>query len=110
MNDEGELIAEILCIAAELGARIVKTYYCDGFEKVIQSCPVPGVIAGGKKIPEREALEMAYKAVQIGASGVDMGRNIFQAESPVAMVQAVRSIVQDDYNVDKAFQLYNDLK
>ncbi|GIS67400.1 MAG: aldolase [Anaerolineaceae bacterium] len=97
-------------IAAELGARIVKTYYCDGFEKVIQSCPVPVVIAGGKKIPEREALEMAYKAVQIGASGVDMGRNIFQAESPVAMVQAVRSIVQDDYNVDKAFQLYNDLK
>ncbi|MEE3228685.1 MAG: 3-hydroxy-5-phosphonooxypentane-2,4-dione thiolase [Chloroflexota bacterium] len=97
-------------IAAELGARIVKTYYCDGFEKVIQSCPVPVVIAGGKKIPEREALEMAYKAVQIGASGVDMGRNIFQAESPIAMVQAVRSIVQDDYNVDKAFQLYNDLK
>ena len=97
-------------IAAELGARIVKTYFCDGFERVIQSCPVPVVIAGGKKIPEREALEMAYKAVQIGASGVDMGRNIFQAESPIAMVQAVRSIVQDDYNVDKAFQLYNDLK
>ena len=97
-------------IAAELGARIVKTYFCDGFEKVIQSCPVPVVIAGGKKIPEREALEMAYKAVQIGASGVDMGRNIFQAESPIAMVQAVRSIVQDDSNVDQAFQLYNDLK
>ena len=97
-------------IAAELGARIVKTYYCDGFEKVIQSCPVPVVIAGGKKIPEREALEMAYKAVQIGASRVDMGRNIFQAESPIAMVQAVRSIVQDDSNVDQAFQLYNDLK
>ena len=97
-------------LAAELGARIVKTYFCDGFEQVIRSCPVPVVIAGGKKIPEREALEMAYRAVQTGASGVDMGRNIFQAEAPVAMVQAVRSIVQEDSNADKAFQLYNDLK
>ncbi|HAJ05838.1 MAG TPA: 3-hydroxy-5-phosphonooxypentane-2,4-dione thiolase [Chloroflexi bacterium] len=97
-------------LAAELGARIVKTYFCDDFERVIQTCPVPVVIAGGKKIPEKEALSMAYQAIQTGAAGVDMGRNIFQAESPKAMVQAVRSIVQDDFTVDKAFELYSDLK
>jgi putative autoinducer-2 (AI-2) aldolase len=97
-------------IAAELGARIVKTYFCDEFEKVVQSCPVPVVIAGGKKIPEKDALQMAHKAVQTGAAGVDMGRNIFQADEPVAMVQAVRLIVQEDATAAEAFELYNDLK
>ena len=97
-------------LAAELGARIVKTYFCEGFENVVQSCPVPIVIAGGKKIFEKDALQMAYDAVQTGAAGVDMGRNIFQADAPVAMVRAVRSIVQEDATAAAAFELYNDLK
>lgn len=82
-------------IAAELGAQIVKTYYCEGFEQVVSGCPVPIVIAGGKKIEERDALRLAHDAVSSGAVGVDMGRNIFQSKWPVQMIQAVRSIVQD---------------
>lgn len=82
-------------IAAELGAQIVKTYYCEGFEQVVSGCPVPIVIAGGKKIEERDALRLAHDAVSAGAVGVDMGRNIFQSKWPVPMIQAVRSIVQD---------------
>lgn len=81
-------------IAAELGAQIVKTYYCDGFEDVVAGCPAPIVIAGGKKIEEREALSLAYRAVSAGAVGVDMGRNIFQSKWPVQMIQAVRHVVQ----------------
>jgi len=97
-------------IAAELGAHFIKTYYCEGFEKVVESTPVPLVIAGGKKIPEREALELTYKAVQAGAVGVDMGRNIFQSESPVAMIQAVRKIVHENATVDEAYELFQELK
>jgi putative autoinducer-2 (AI-2) aldolase len=81
-------------ICAELGAHYVKTYYIEeGFETVTASCPVPIVMAGGKKIPEKDALTMAYNAVQRGAAGVDMGRNIFQSDAPVAMIQAVRAVV-----------------
>jgi putative autoinducer-2 (AI-2) aldolase len=97
-------------IAGELGARMVKTYYCENFERVTSTSPVPVVIAGGKKIPEKDALIMAYRAIQAGASGVDMGRNIFQSENPVAMVQAVRSIVHDDATPDEAFEMFNELK
>ena len=97
-------------IAGELGARIVKTYYCDDFERVTSTSPVPVVIAGGKKVPEKEALTTAYNAIQAGAAGVDMGRNIFQSESPVAMVQAVRAIVHHNATPDQAFAMYNDLK
>ena len=98
-------------ICAELGAHYVKTYYIDeGFETVAASCPVPIVMAGGKKIPEPDALTMAYNAVQQGASGVDMGRNIFQSEDPVAMIQAVKAVVHDNETPDKAFDLYNTLK
>jgi len=97
-------------IAAELGAHFVKTYYCDGFEKVVETCPVPVIIAGGKKLPELEALTLSYNAIQHGASGVDMGRNIFQSENPVAMIQAVRSIVHEKSNVEKAYTLYNTLR
>ncbi len=93
-------------IAAELGAHFVKTYYCDDFEKVVEGCPVPLVIAGGKKISEREALEMAYNAVSRGASGVDMGRNIFQSDSPVGMIKAVRSIIHKKASVVDAYQIY----
>ena len=98
-------------ICAELGAHYVKTYYIDdGFETVTASCPVPIVMAGGKKMPEPDALTMAYNAVQQGASGVDMGRNIFQSEDPVAMIQAVKAVVHDNETPEKAFDLYNTIK
>lgn len=93
-------------IAAELGAHFVKTYYCDDFEKVVGACPIPVIIAGGKKISEQEALQLSYNAIQRGASGVDMGRNIFQSSSPVNMIRAVRSIVHERANVEKAYQLF----
>lgn len=93
-------------IAAEIGAHFVKTYYCEGFEKVVESTPVPLVIAGGKKIPEKEALELTYKAIQAGAVGVDMGRNIFQSEKPVAMIQAVRKIVQEKATAEEAYEFF----
>ena len=98
-------------VIAENGAQAVKTYFCEeGFEKVTAACPVPIVIAGGKKLPELDALKMAYMAIDQGASGVDMGRNIFQSEDPIAMIQAVRAVVHDNAKPDDAFQLYNDLK
>jgi 3-hydroxy-5-phosphonooxypentane-2,4-dione thiolase len=98
-------------ICAELGANYIKTYYVEkDFETVTASCPVPIVMAGGKKIPVLDALTMAYNAVQQGASGVDMGRNIFQASSPVAMIQAVKAVVHDNETPEKAFELYNTLK
>jgi putative autoinducer-2 (AI-2) aldolase len=100
-------LASRLC--AENGANIVKTYYTEGFEKVVACCPVPIVIAGGKKLPEREALELAYKAIQSGAAGVDMGRNVFQSEKPAAMIQAVGAVVHKDMKPAEAFQLFNDL-
>jgi putative autoinducer-2 (AI-2) aldolase len=98
-------------ICAELGAHIVKTYYvAEGFETVTASCPVPIVMAGGKKLPELEALEMAYKAVREGAAGVDMGRNIFQSDAPTAMIQAVRSVVHEQAKPAEAFKLFQTLK
>lgn len=97
-------------IAAEMGAHFVKTYYCEDFEKVVESCPVPLVIAGGKKIPEKDALELAFDAVSKGATGVDMGRNIFQSENPVAMIKAVRAIVHENASVDDAYDLFRSLK
>ena len=96
-------------VAAEQGAHIVKTYYCDDFEKVVQSCPVPIIVAGGKKIPERDALQLTYNSIKGGAVGVDMGRNIWQSENPVAMIRAVKSIVHGNQNVDQAFNLYKKL-
>jgi 3-hydroxy-5-phosphonooxypentane-2,4-dione thiolase len=98
-------------VCAELGAQFVKTYYCEpDFEHVTAACPVPIVIAGGKKIPERDALELAYKAVDQGAAGVDMGRNIFGAENPTAMIQAVRAVVHEGLKPAQAFELYETLK
>jgi len=91
-------------IAAELGANIVKTYYCEGFENVVQGCPAPVVIAGGKKIEERAALQLAHDAVAAGAVGVDMGRNIFQSQWPVPMIKAVSSIVQENKPPDDAWE------
>jgi len=97
-------------IAAELGAHIVKTYYCDGFEKVVEDCLVPVVIAGGKKIPEPDALNLAFNAIQKGAVGVDMGRNIFQSDHPVAMIRAVRAIVHENATAEEAYKLFNSIK
>jgi len=97
-------------ICAENGANIVKTYYTEGFEKVTACCPVPIVIAGGKKLPEDEALELAYKAINDGAAGVDMGRNVFQSEDPIAMIKAVGHVVHDGATPADAFTMFNDLK
>jgi 3-hydroxy-5-phosphonooxypentane-2,4-dione thiolase len=83
-------------ICAELGAHVVKTYYCaQDFDTVTAACPVPIVMAGGKKLPELDALTMAYRAVEEGAAGVDMGRNIFQSDDPVAMICAVGAVVHE---------------
>jgi 3-hydroxy-5-phosphonooxypentane-2,4-dione thiolase len=98
-------------ICAELGAQFVKTYYvADGFDTVAASCPVPLVMAGGKKLPELEALTMAYNAVQEGAAGVDMGRNIFQSDAPSAMLQAIRAVVHDNLPPQQALELYETKK
>jgi 3-hydroxy-5-phosphonooxypentane-2,4-dione thiolase len=97
-------------IIAELGAQVVKTYYCDeDFAQVTAACPVPVVMAGGKKLPVLDALTMAWRAMDQGASGVDMGRNIFQRQAPIAMVQAVRSIVHDGATPQDAATMYADL-
>jgi len=98
-------------ICAELGAQYVKTYYIeDGFETVAASCPVPLVMAGGKKIPELDALKMSYNAVQEGAAGVDMGRNIFQSAAPIAMIKAVRGVVHDNMKPKEAYELFLELR
>ena len=86
----------------------MKTYYCDDFEKVVASCPVPIVIAGGKKLPERDALEMCYQAMASGAHGVDMGRNVFQSEHPVEMMLAIRKVVHEGFNGKEAYEFYVD--
>jgi len=97
-------------ICAELGAQVVKTYYvADGFEQVVAGCPVPIVMAGGKKLPELDALEMAYRAIHEGAAGVDMGRNIFQSEAPSAMIQAVGKVVHDGARPEEAYELFQEL-
>jgi 3-hydroxy-5-phosphonooxypentane-2,4-dione thiolase len=96
---------------AELGAQYVKTYYVEeGFETVTASCPVPIVMAGGKKLPELDALTMAYNAVQQGAAGVDMGRNIFQSEAPMAMIAAVHAVVHKNLKPAEAFEVFKLLK
>lgn len=109
MAKDARYLALASRMAAEHGAHMVKTYYCEGFEKVVDTCPVPIVMAGGKKIPELDALTMAFNAVSAGAVGVDMGRNIFQSESPVAMIQAVRAVVHENTDPKEAFQLFQEL-
>jgi putative autoinducer-2 (AI-2) aldolase len=96
-------------IIAELGAQLVKTYYCEDFAQVTAACPVPVIMAGGKKLPILDALTMAWKAVDEGAAGVDMGRNIFQRQHPAAMIQAVRSVVHDGTSPEQAAKLYREL-
>ena len=106
MTRDAKYLSLCCRIAAELGAHLVKTYYCDDFEKVVETCPVPIVIAGGKKIPEKDALTLAHNAISHGAVGVDMGRNIFQSDKPVGMIKAVREIVHKGVAVDKAVEIY----
>ncbi|MDA8388479.1 MAG: 3-hydroxy-5-phosphonooxypentane-2,4-dione thiolase [Nitrospiraceae bacterium] len=106
MGKDARYIGLACRIAAEIGAHIVKTYYCPGFEKVVEGCPVPIVIAGGKKMPEMEALRMTEEAVRAGAMGVDMGRNIFQSDSPMGMIKAVRAIVHKGATAEEAFGIY----
>lgn len=95
-------------ILAELGASFVKTYYCEDFEKVCAACPVPIVIAGGKKLPEDEALTMAYRAISEGARGVDMGRNIFQSIHPEAMAKSIAKIVHEGFTDKEAYEFFKD--
>ncbi|MDY0300406.1 MAG: 3-hydroxy-5-phosphonooxypentane-2,4-dione thiolase [Trichlorobacter sp.] len=96
-------------ILAELGAAFIKTYYVPDFETVTASCPVPVIIAGGKKLAEVDALKMARNAIDAGAAGVDMGRNIFQSEAPLAMLTAVRKVVHENMSAEHAFELYQEL-
>jgi putative autoinducer-2 (AI-2) aldolase len=110
MARDARYLALCCRIAAELGAHVVKTYYCEGFEKVVKTCPVPLVMAGGKKLPEFEALQLTHSAISRGAAGVDMGRNIFQADAPVAMIQAVRAIVHENATPKRAYALYQALR
>ena len=98
-------------IIAELGAQYVKTYYVDDdFETITSSCPVPIVMAGGKKVPELDALTMAYNAVRQGAAGVDMGRNIFQSDAPKAMITAVNAVVHKNTRPKDALEIYQSLR
>ena len=93
-------------IAAEFGAHVVKTYYCDpGFEKVVESTPVPLVVAGGPKLEtDLDVLELTYHAIRAGAAGVDMGRNIWQNANPVGMIRAVRAIVHEKATPKEAME------
>lgn len=96
-------------IVAEMGANLVKTYYCDNFDEVVAACPVPIVVAGGKKLPERDALKMAYNAINEGAHGLDMGRNIFQSHHPIAMADSIGKIVHEHFTDKEAYEFYLDL-
>ncbi len=106
MNRDLRYLSLASRMAVELGADMVKTYYCEDFDKLVGVCPVPVVIAGGTKVPELDALQLAHNAVSDGADGVDMGRNIFQAESPINMIQAVRSVVVDGVDPNDAYKQY----
>lgn len=98
-------------IAAEFGAHLVKTYYCENFDRVVKSCPVPVIIAGGPKLAtELDALKLTFDAIQAGASGVDMGRNIWQSDHPVAMIKAVKAIVHQNATVKEAHEMFQKLK
>lgn len=107
MNRDARFLGLASRVCVEIGAHIVKTYYTEDFDTVVEACGnIPVVMAGGKKIPERDAMQMARNAVDNGAVGVDMGRNIFQSEHPVAMIKAVRALIHEDLSVDEAFAIY----
>jgi putative autoinducer-2 (AI-2) aldolase len=111
MARDAKYLALACRIASELGAHIVKTYYCEEFEKVVRGCPVPIVIAGGKKLPsEIDALQLAFNAMKHGAAGVDMGRNVWQSNYPVPMIKAIRAIVHGNSDVKEAHEIYTQEK
>ena len=110
LTRDSRYIALATRMIAELGAAFVKTYYVDDFDTITASCPVPVVIAGGKKLTEIDALKMARNAIDAGAAGVDMGRNIFQSDAPIAMIQAVRKVVHENMPAEHAYELYQELK
>jgi putative autoinducer-2 (AI-2) aldolase len=99
-------------IAAELGARVVKTYYCtEGFEKIVEGCPVPIVIAGGPRVDTAlEVFDFVYNALQAGAIGVNLGRNIWQSEYPVAMIRSIRAIIHENYTPKESQDLFDQIK
>lgn len=105
---EARYLALVARISAEIGARVVKTYYCkESFEKVINGCPVPVVIAGGPKTEtQREVFDFVYDGMQKGAIGVNLGRNVWQTEHPVAAIRAIRSIIHENCNAKEADDLY----
>ncbi len=109
---ESRYLALCCRIAAELGARVVKTYYCpEKFQKVVEGCPVPVVIAGGPKVgSELEVFEFVYDGIQKGAIGVNLGRNIWQSEYPVAMIRAIRAIIHENCTPKEAQDLFEQVK
>ena len=108
--NQGRYFAHAGRIIQENGANIVKTYYCKDFDQVREGIQVPIVVAGGKKVPEKEALEFTYNAIKAGVEGIDMGRNIFQAKNPEAMIRAVRKVVHENESAREAYYFYNELK
>jgi 3-hydroxy-5-phosphonooxypentane-2,4-dione thiolase len=107
MTRDARYLALACRVAAEQGAHIVKTYYCENFESVVEGCPVPLIVAGGKKLPnEIDALKLTYEAIEHGAAGVDMGRNIWQSTYTVAMIKSIRSIVHSNLDLRQASELY----
>jgi 3-hydroxy-5-phosphonooxypentane-2,4-dione thiolase len=107
MTRDARYLALACRVAAEQGAHIVKSYYCENFESVVEGCPVPLIIAGGKKLPnEIDALKLTYDAIEHGAAGVDMGRNIWQSNHAVAMIKSVRSIVHNNLDLRQASEVY----
>ena len=107
MTRDSRYLALACRVAAEQGAHIVKTYYCENFESVVEGCPVPLIVAGGKKLPnEIDALKLTYEAIEHGATGVDMGRNIWQSTYAVAMIKSVRSIVHSNLDLRQSSELY----
>jgi putative autoinducer-2 (AI-2) aldolase len=109
---EARYLALCCRVAAEMGARVVKTYYCsEKFEKVVEGCPVPVVIAGGPKVAtQRQVFDFVYDGIQKGAIGVNLGRNIWQTESPVAAIRAIRAVIHDGYTPQEAENLFEQVK
>lgn len=105
---EARYLALAARISAEIGARVVKTYYCEDFRKVVDGCPVPVVIAGGPKTEtQMEVFDFVYDGMQAGAIGVNLGRNIWQNENPIAAIKAIRALIHDNFTAKEAFDLYN---
>lgn len=108
---EARYLALACRIAAELGARVVKTYWCKNFEKVVEGCPVPVIMAGGPKCEtEKEVFEFVHDGMQKGAVGINLGRNVWQNPSPVAVAKALYSIIHKNASVKEAFDIFNQTK